>query len=188
MNNACKPDPAGLYSCQSFIFRRQPPRMLFGSSGSLRIQVFSSGQLLRVAKVFHRTQNGEKTNAAWKSFSCLGSRSLCAQFHPKSNDSATCWTFLTIQKCFVAAPSLMNACYQETRDSWAAWIMTEWLFILHWFALLFSFGLFDISCDFFASSLKKLRNLRVSVTPLQTFETECLLAKFLHKSFVKVAS
>lgn len=66
--------------------------------------------------------------------------------------------------------------------------MTEWLFILHWFPLLFSFGLFDISCDFFASSPKKLRNLRVSVTPLQTFETENLLAKFLHKSFVKVPS
>ena len=66
--------------------------------------------------------------------------------------------------------------------------MTEWLFILHLFALLFSFGLFDISCDFFASNLKKLGNLRISVTPLQTFETENLLAKLLHKNFVNVPS
>lgn len=46
MNNPIPTDYPGLYSCRSFIFRRRPPRTLFGSSGSYVPGVFSTGQLL----------------------------------------------------------------------------------------------------------------------------------------------
>ena len=109
MNNTRKADPGGLYSRRgwSFIFRRRPTRMLFGSSGGFPAhvpRVFSSGQVRR-AIVGRRSFTGDaertgwKTSAAWKSFSCLGTRpprALSPEKRP--NDSLSLSLSLSLSK------------------------------------------------------------------------------------------
>ena len=127
MNNTRKADPGGLYSRRgwSFIFRRRPTRMLFGSSGGFPAhvpRVFSSGQVRR-AIVGRRSFTGDaertgwKTSAAWKSFSCLGTRpprALSPEKRP--NDSLSLSLSLSFEKARLSSRDYSK--YESAFFSW----------------------------------------------------------------------